>query len=43
MTDENAFEEGTKFLFDQMQVCHGLEEERLLLSGIECSKVLIER
>jgi len=27
----------------QMQVCLGLEEERLLTSGIECSKVLIER
>ena len=29
--------------FCQMQVCLGLEEERLLTSGIDCSKVLIER
>jgi len=27
----------------QMQVCHGLDEEMVLLSSIECSKVLIER
>lgn len=27
----------------QMQFCYGLEEERLLLSNIDCSQVLIER